>query len=226
MRIRALKEKVLSLLRAADFENALEEITTLPRGKVLKPLISCLCSCDEVVKWRAVTALGQVVAAMAEADFESARIVMRRFMWALNDESGGIGWGSPEAISEVCAIHPQIAQEYAHMLVSYMREDGFYLELPQLQRGLMWGIGRLAQVNPQLLIEKQVLTYLPPYLFSNDHIVQAGAVYASGLLKSIHAKDDLQALVNDERPMTLYIDRQFTETTLGKIATEALCHLQ
>lgn len=24
---------------------------------------------------------------------DSARIVMRRLMWSLNDESGGIGWG-------------------------------------------------------------------------------------------------------------------------------------
>jgi hypothetical protein len=226
MGIRAFKEKVTGILQAADFEKALAEIEALSPEKVLKPLIACLCSCDERIKWHAVTALGQVVAARAEADFESARIVMRRFLWALNDESGGIGWGSPEAIGEICATSAPIAQEYGHMLVAYMREDGCYLELPQLQRGLMWGVGRLAQVNPQLLIDRQVLTYLPPYLLSDDYLVKAGAVYASGLLKAGNVKDELQAIVNDDQPLTMYIDRQFTETTLGTIAIEALCHLQ
>jgi len=45
---------------------------------------------------------------------------------------------------------PALAEEYLHMLVSYMREDGpkafqdgNFIELPMLQRGLLWGIGRL-----------------------------------------------------------------------------------
>ena len=189
-------------------------------------MFSCLCSCDEVVKWHSVTALGQAVSCMAESDFESARIVMRRFMWMLNDESGGIGWGIPEVIGEVCAAHPQIAQEYSHILVSFMREDGFYLELPELQRGLMWGVGRFAQVNPQLLIEKKVLTYLPPYLLSDDYRVKAGAAYASGLLKARQLKSDLKSIVTDERPLAMYVDCQFVETTLGKIAYEALRHIE
>ena len=226
MRIRAFKEKVTSLLKEADFDKALEEISAFPPGKVLKPLFSCLCSSDEVVKWHAVSALGQAVSRMAESDFESARVVMRRLMWMLNDESGGIGWGVPEVIGEVCAAHSQIAQEYAHMLVSYLREEGFFLELPQLQRGLMWGVGRLAQVNPQLLIEKNILTYLPPYLVSDDLIVKAGAAYASGLLKDKQAEIDLETMDNDGRPLTLYVNRRFVETTLGQIASEALCQIQ
>jgi len=222
MGIRALKEKVTALLREADCEKALSALAAFPPEKVLKPLISCLCSCDESVKWHAVTALGQVVSDMAGNDFESARIVMRRFMWSLNDESGGIGWGAPEAIGEICATHPQIAREYGHMLVSYMREDGFYLELPELQRGLMWAAGRLAQTNPQLLIQNKACLYLPPYLASEDYLVRAGAAYALGLLNCTEARQTLQTMVDDGRPLTLYINRRFHATTLGEIAAEAL----
>ena len=42
--------------------------------------------------------------------------------------------------------------EYIHMLVSYIREDGpeafqdgNFIELPLLQRGVLWGIGRLVR---------------------------------------------------------------------------------
>ena len=226
MRIRALKTKTTELLQLADFNKALAEIDRFPREKIINPIFSCLCSCDEVVKWHAVTAIGHVVAGMAETDMESARIVMRRFMWMLNDESGGIGWGVPEALAEACATHPQIAQEYTHVLVSFMREDGFYLELPQLQRGLMWGIARLAQVYPQLLIEKNALTYLPPYLSSNDFHVQAGAACASGLLKAKNSQTDIKTMVSDTRPLTIYRDCQFSQTTLGEIASEALLRMQ
>lgn len=226
MRIRALKEKVTELLRAADIEKALEEINAFDQGKLLKPLLSCLCSCDKVVKWHAVTAIGQVVSAMAESDFESARVVMRRFMWMLNDESGGIGWGIPEVIGEVCAVQPQIAQEYAHILVSFMREEGFYLELPELQRGLLWAIGRLAQVNPQILIEKKSLTYLHPYLLSADVRVIAGAAYAAGLLKDKQLLPVLKTLVGDASLVTVYTNRRFEDTTLGAIAAEAICLIQ
>eukprot|EP00362_Geleiidae_sp_MMETSP1317_P000447 CAMPEP_0201284794 /NCGR_PEP_ID=MMETSP1317-20130820/84991_1 /ASSEMBLY_ACC=CAM_ASM_000770 /TAXON_ID=187299 /ORGANISM="Undescribed Undescribed, Strain Undescribed" /LENGTH=71 /DNA_ID=CAMNT_0047606373 /DNA_START=1077 /DNA_END=1289 /DNA_ORIENTATION=- len=55
---------------------------------------------------------------------EEARIVMRRMLWSMNDESGGIGWGVPEAMAEVMTCNKGLAEEYIHMLISYMREDG------------------------------------------------------------------------------------------------------
>ena len=226
MRIRELKASVAALMQGTDLDQILEAVNGFPREQVLNPLFSCLCSCDEVIKWHAVTAIGQVVAGMAEADLESARIVMRRFMWMLNDESGGIGWGVPEAIGEVCATHPQIAQEYAHILVSFMREDGFYLELPQLQRGLMWALARFAQDNSQLLKEKNALVYLSPYLSSRDVYVKAHGVLASGYLRAKQFKADIEAMAADEHLLTMYVDRRFVETSLGALATDTLSQLQ
>jgi len=48
-------------------------------------------------------------------------------------------------MGEILAAHNGLAQEYAHILLSYAREEGNYLELEALQRGLLWGIGRLAE---------------------------------------------------------------------------------
>jgi hypothetical protein len=45
--------------------------------------------------------MGEVMAHLADKDMESARVIMRRLMWSLNDESGGIGWGAPEAMGEI-----------------------------------------------------------------------------------------------------------------------------
>ena len=60
--------------------------------------------------------MGASLARLADADMEAARIVMRRLLWSLNDESGGIGWGAPESMAEAMCRHQGLALEYAHML--------------------------------------------------------------------------------------------------------------
>ena len=99
---RRMKSLVLDLLRDEDWERRLSELPGMPSEGRLEglvgPLFSLLLHRDEAVRWRAVTALGLVAAAMAEADMESARIVMRRFLWHMNEESGNLGWGIPESM--------------------------------------------------------------------------------------------------------------------------------
>jgi hypothetical protein len=85
---RNLKRKVLDLLRAEDINQGLETIGSLPPRQVINPLFSFLCSTEPQVKWRAVKAIGEVVKNLAEEDMESARVIMRRMIWNLNDASG------------------------------------------------------------------------------------------------------------------------------------------
>jgi len=119
---RALKKRVLELLKSADFEKELESLSRLPARRVINPLFPFLYNLDEQIRWRAVIAMGAVVANLADEDMASARVIMRRLMWNLNDESGGIGWGSPEAMGEILACHEALSEEYNRILISYARE--------------------------------------------------------------------------------------------------------
>jgi hypothetical protein len=58
---------------------------------VINTLFSFLYNSDPAIKWNAATAMGAAVARLAHEDTESARVIIRRLMWNLNDESGGIG---------------------------------------------------------------------------------------------------------------------------------------
>jgi hypothetical protein len=118
---REFKKKVLELVSSNDFEQDLVALCNLPARKVINPLFSFLLSTDSKIKWATVTAFGAVVSNLAEQDMESARVIMRRLMWQLNDESGGIGWGCPEAIGEIIACHEGLAREYARVPISYIR---------------------------------------------------------------------------------------------------------
>ena len=179
---RQLKEKIRKLLLQPDIESGLAQIARLPARKAINPLFSFLCSLDEMLKWRAVMAMGKVVDRLSDADMESARVIMRRYMWHLNDESGGIGWGCPEAMGEIMARNEKLGDEFWCILISYIRPDGNYLEHETLQRGVLWGVGRLAYSRP-LLLEDSV-QYLHPYMRSEDPYLRGLAAWASGAIRN------------------------------------------
>ncbi len=220
------KRRIGKLLESSDIEAVIDELRQLPPSRVINPLIGALCSNNETVRWHAITALGPIIAALADKDMEAARVVMRRFMWSLNDESGGIGWGAPEALGEIMACHDGLAEEYGHMLVAYMREDGFFLELEMLQRGLMWGLGRLAQFEPSLLRKKNAATYLMPYLDSTDAVVRGLAAWTLGLLQVKEAIPSLEKLSSDHGQVKHYLNRTFVDETVGSLAEKALANIK
>jgi hypothetical protein len=147
-----LRKLVRSILESPDFEEALKRIDIAPK-KMINPMLCCLFETDEVIRWRAVRGVGITVSAIAETALEPARTIMRRLIWSLNDESGGIGWGAPEAMGEIMAENEALAREYYRILISYIDENGNLLENDELERGVMWGINRLAQKRPDLLRE-------------------------------------------------------------------------
>ena len=221
----AEKRRIVNLLESSDIGAVTEKLRELPAATAINPLIGALCSTNETVRWHAITALGPVMADLADKDMEAARIVMRRFMWSLNDESGGIGWGVPEAMGEVMSCHDGLAEEYVHILVAYMREDGFYLELEQLQRGLMWGLARLAQVKPELLRSRNAVVYLLPYLDSADPSVRGLAAWGLGLLQAQEAIPGLKNLASETSQVTYYYNRTFVIDTVGGLAEKALANI-
>ena len=171
MSSRKIKHKVLELLHGRDLVALFAELQQFPAKDVVNVLFSAICREDPLVRWRAISCMGEAVGRLAGEDMEEARIIMRRLLWSLNDESGGIGWGAPESMAEIMCCHAGLAEEYVHMLLSYLRkdgeeicQDGNFIEHPLLQRGLLWGVARLSQCRPQLLLEKGAAADIPPYL--------------------------------------------------------------
>ena len=217
---RKLKRKIAVLLQAEDFVQSLYEIRRLPPRQVVNPLFSSLCSIDERAKWRAITAMGKVVSNLAESEPESARVVMRRFIWQLNDESGGIGWGCPESMAEVMAQNEKMAEEYGCLLISYIQPEGNYLEHPILQRGVLWGVGRLAHCRPQYA--RHATVHLLPYMQTHDPILRGLAAWAAGPIAGKEAIPLLEKLINDQGQLTVYRDEQIKPYSVCDLAQEAL----
>jgi hypothetical protein len=216
---RQRKRRVLDLLRHPDYAICIKQICRLPYRQVVNPLFSFLYSLDEQVKWRAVSAMGAVVCRLAEKDMEQARIIMRRLMWNLNDESGGIGWGSPEAMGEAMALNENLAEEYAAILVSYLDPDGNYLEHEDLQKGALWGVGRLAHSRPQLVADAAV--FLAPFLEAEDPGRRGLAAWAAAALPGETVFAGLAHLKDDDTNFKIYIDGRLLNLPVNRFAKRA-----
>jgi hypothetical protein len=215
---RQLKKETLELLSHKDFEKSLEKICQLPARQAVNPLFSFFYNSDELVRWRAVAAMGAVVSNLADHDMESARVIMRRLIWNLNDESGGIGWGSPEAMGEIMARHGRLAGEYHKILISYIMPDGNYLEHEILQRGVLWGIGRLAHARPHLV--KNVANLLCPYMESPDPILRGLAAWAAKPICAKRTESVFSRLGDDNSKIKIFVDNSLVERTVSSLVRE------
>ena len=150
-RMGANRALIREALDAADWRVRLEALTARTPGAFVGPLLSCLAR-GGTLAGRAAVALGVCVAAIAEETPEDGRVIMRRFLWHMNEESGNLGWGIPESMAETLARSELLAKEFARVLLSYIRdtgrEDNFVDHAP-LRRSCYWAVGRLLQARPE-----------------------------------------------------------------------------
>jgi len=223
---REIRQRLQAPLEADDIHQALHELRRWPRPRVLRALLGSLSEGDEKRKVRAVFIMGLLTAELAGENMEEARELMRRLMWSLNEESGSSGWGAPQAMAEIMAVHEGLAEEYAHMLVSYMREDGNYLENPFLQRDLLRGVGRLSGARPELMKKHGADLHLLAFLESTDRVVQGLAAWCAGILEVDEARPGIEALVDEETEIVLYMGHGLTKRPTGVLAREALGRIE
>ena len=226
---RLLKNELLAILEQSDPGEICHFLDSHPSHLLLNSLFIALCNPSEQVRWQAVCGFGRIVPALADKDPEAARIVMRRFLWSLNDESGGIGWGAPEAMAEIMFHSSLLRREYLHIFVSYMHEDGEdifqdgnYLELPLLQRGLLWGIGRLCQGHRAEMKEKQIADDIVAYLSSPDFQVVGMAVWCLGILGGDLAEMKIAGFLEHLGEIRIFCDNTLCTVTIGELAKNGL----
>ncbi|WP_462324560.1 DVU0298 family protein [Desulfoplanes sp.] len=222
---RTVKKAVFGILGSEDWEDRLAELDDYPPEKVIGPLFSALCNSDPLIRWHAITGFGRIMVTLTAQAPERGRVIMRRFIWNLNDESGGIGWGAPEAMGEIMANEPTLAKEFYPVLMHYIFDrDGkpdCFLEHIPLRRGAFWGIGRLLEKRPDL--SPKALPLLVRQLEREDDPEIIGlAVRALGFINDMNAKSAVTRFTEDPREIEVYIDRKLQTTTIGKLARRGL----
>ncbi len=200
---RKIKKRVGKILLESRREDALELLNQIPDEQLVGHLFSHFYHTNELLKFRSVVAMGVLGARMEKKNIEKARIVLRRIMWNLNDESGGIGWGSPEAMGEILYQSPELALEFKSILFSYLDPDGNFLEHEILQRGIIWGIGTYLDSFPEDL-NKKTEGLLYGFLHSADPIKRAYAIRALNNAKRFDCSLVPENIVRDDSQIQLF----------------------
>jgi hypothetical protein len=212
---RALRREAEALLRAGDPEDRLRALLRVRPGRLIGPLLSFLCSADDLLRWRAVRGLGLAASRLAEEDLESAREVMRRLAWSLADESGAMGWGAPEAMAEIMFHHRGLATEFAHVLVSYVGEGGTRPDGDLLLPGVLWGLGRLGSAWPDLL--EGCPGHLDLYLRSGEAPLRGLAAWALARMGAL-TPERAEPLLDDDAEFSLNLDGELVTRRVRDVA--------
>lgn len=188
---RKTKQELRLWLASELWQTYLPEITALGlRG--VGALLALLPVGGEL-SWRAAHALGALMAQLAEQNLEESRNIFRRLMWHMNEESGNIAWGIPEAMGEIVGQSRTLALLYHKIVISYIRQgagDGNLCDHAPLRRSCYWAIARLARAWPDLA--KVAFEPLLAGLHDSDRICRFMALYA--LAFSPFSKEDKKRL--------------------------------
>ncbi|MBW1759734.1 MAG: HEAT repeat domain-containing protein, partial [Deltaproteobacteria bacterium] len=106
------------------------------------------------------------------------------------------------------------------VLLSYIRQDGNFLEYEPLQLGALWGIGRLAQVRPQLA--GNAAPYLLFFLKSRNVTLRGLAVWVLGLIGAKKAVSEIEPLLDDPKILEIYLYGRLKPCCVKDLAEEAL----
>jgi hypothetical protein len=135
-----LKERVMELLRHGDSEGLEELVGENPSA--VRFLQGRLWDSDPEIRQRAAVALG----AAAAAHPDLGREVLRRALWAINDESATNGSPMLAAVGEIGRRSPDLVAPFVGPMTAYLWDEG-------LKSGILNALCRIADVAPELIEE-------------------------------------------------------------------------
>jgi len=133
-----LKEVVMELLRHGDSEGLERMVVDNPVA--VRFLQGRLWDVDPEIRGHAAAAIG----AAASAHPDLGREVLRRALWALNDESATNGAPMLPAIGEVGWRAPELVAPFIGPMTAYLWDDG-------LRLGILQALCRISEVAPELV---------------------------------------------------------------------------
>lgn len=208
-----IKKKVKELLLKKEYDRLID-LCEIDRH-FWKALRFCLYEIDEKIRWPAIEAAAKLMQRWWQSkQQEKVREFIRNLFWSMNEESGGIGWSSPQTIAEIIMNIPDVLDPYGSMMIAHSIEE------PPLMKGGLWGIGRLGKVIADAVdfFQDKVLS-----VFQIDDAETLGlAAWAMGEVGFKPAVFFLEQLQERSEPVRIYVQGDFLEKPLGKWAEEAI----
>ncbi|HHN66053.1 MAG TPA: hypothetical protein ENK09_11880 [Nitrospirae bacterium] len=197
--VRKIKKRVRELLE----KNALESLVefAMDNQRVVSALISMTYDKDSLITWRAIEAVGVITARISEKSPEQAGEIVRRLLWSVTEESGGIGWTALEMLAEIVINAPEKFRHIVALLPEFYDEEIF-------REGVLYAIGRIGESEAELFDDySRISEIICEGLESNDPRIRGLAAWAYKRLHDRIGGIDrilVENLERDERTFTVY----------------------
>lgn len=211
-----LKQTILHSLEANDLE-AVVALATENR-KVLSQLVRMAYDKETLVGWRAIKAIGLVAGELVKTDDEFLRVTIRKLLWSLSDESGGIGWSAPEILGEIVSADPKRFSDIIPLI-----SEVYKVEEKVFRPGILYALGRIAEVDPALVMP--FIDVIEQALSDENPLTRVHALMAIKTLKDKLGRDDwerfsgkIKSLLSDKAEVWLYEKDSFVGVQVKEVA--------
>jgi hypothetical protein len=172
---------------------------------------------QDVTSWRAIEAMGVVSRTFSNGKTDLLRDTVRRLLWSMGEESGGIGWSAAEMLGEIVSGDPDAFNDIIPILWSFKEEEMF-------RAGIVWAMECIAAVRPDLVAF--IMQDLPGMLEDSNPVVRGYTARLMGILPGAlnaeSGRQKISKLLDDISTVPVYNDGQLVTRSVGDIAGEVL----
>jgi len=190
--------------------------------KALSLLIRMAYDKETLVGWRAIKAVGRIANVLVKTEHEFLRIAVRKLLWSLSDESGGIGWAAPELLGEIVHSDPEGFADIIPLIA-----EVYGIEEQTFKPGVMYALARVAEVSPEMIANYQQIIIRS--LVDTNPLIRIYTLELVGLLWpvvcnknlwSMDYKKNIESAVNnmknDKKVAWIYKNNDFIDIEVGE----------
>jgi len=218
-----MKQTLLVALEANDFETI--RTLALQSRKVLSVLVRLAYDKTSLTGWRAIKAIGHVASLYVRNNYDFLRDTIRKLLWSLSDESGGIGWSAPEILGEIVSADPKKLADIVPLIA-----EVYSIEEKVFRPGVLYALKRIGETCPESIEPFQEIVLSG--LSEQDPLAR---VYALELLTMLRNKLDsavldkarrqVASLGQDRTEVWTYKDDGFVGLEVGEVASGVIKQL-
>jgi hypothetical protein len=137
-----LKQSILHAIESNDLDTVVSLVKENRRALTI--LVRISYDKETLAAWRAIKAVGLAAKELVTTDYEFLRETVRKLLWSLSDESGGIGWSAPELLGEIVSADPKRFNDIIPLIAQV-----YEVEEEVFRPGVVYALARIAGTAPE-----------------------------------------------------------------------------
>jgi hypothetical protein len=218
----SLKQTILDALESNDLDTVVSLVKNNRRALTI--LVRVSYDKETLAAWRAIKSVGLVAKELVKTDDEFLREAVRKLLWSLSDESGGIGWSAPELLGEIVSADPKRFSDIIPLIAEVYEVDE-----EVFRPGVVYALTRIAETGPEQVAVYQKIIILS--LSDKDPLLKIYGLFLVERLwqTAVHGNlwsheyqrvvlKTIESLINNKEVAWIYKNNGFISFEVGEIS--------